>query len=175
MFVNEVVIERAICGESEAQREIYEAFYPRVYRLVRRIVGETDADDVSQDAFMQVLSKLDSYGGNAAFATWVHRVAVNQALQHVRSRNRHPTEPFYEDSMTGKDTRRQAGLSELLDAALRRIDVELRIIFQLKEIDGLAYAEIAQTVGIPEGTVGSRLNRARRELQVQLIDLGWEP
>tara|TARA_R110002049_G_scaffold288534_1_gene471093 strand:+ start:4560 stop:5087 length:528 start_codon:yes stop_codon:yes gene_type:complete len=175
MFVSEVVIERAIHGESEAQREIYESFYPRVYRLVRRIVGESDADDVSQDAFMQVLSKLDSYGGKSAFATWVHRVAVNQALQHVRSRSRHPTEPLYEDSMTGQDARRQAGLSELLDEALRRIDVELRMIFQLKELDGLAYAEIAQTVGIPEGTVGSRLNRARRELQLQLVDLGWEP
>ncbi len=63
MFVSEVVIERAIRGESEAQREIHESFYPRVYRLVRRIVGETDADDVSQDAFMRVLSKLDSQLG----------------------------------------------------------------------------------------------------------------
>lgn len=175
MFVNEIVIEQAARGEADAQREIYETFYPRVYRLVRRIVGETDADDVSQDAFMQLLSKLESFRGNAAFATWVHRVAVNQALQHVRSRNRHPTEPLYEASMTGQDTRRQAGLSELLDAALRRIDAELRTIFQLKEIDGLAYAEIAQTLGIPEGTVGSRLNRARKELQRELIDLGWEP
>ncbi|QDV47486.1 ECF RNA polymerase sigma-E factor [Stieleria neptunia] len=175
MFVSEVVIERAIYGESEAQREIYEALYPRVYRLVRRIAGETDADDVSQDAFMQVLSKLDSYGGKSAFATWVHRVAVNQALQHVRSRSRHPAEPLYESSMTGHDTRGPAGLSELLDAAMHRIDVELRLVFQLKEIDGMAYAEIAQTVGIPEGTVASRMNRARRELQLQLIDLGWEP
>ena len=174
MLVSEDVIDRACRGEPDAQREIYEAFFPRVSRLVRRIVGESDADDVSQDAFVQLLSKLNTFQGNSAFATWVHRVAVNQALQHVRFRNRHPTETLYETAMADQESRQQIGLAELLDVAMRRIDVELRTIFQLKEVDGLAYSEIAQIVGIPEGTVGSRLNRARRELQHQLLELGWE-
>lgn len=76
--------------------------------------------------------------------------------------------------MAEPEPRQQQALAELLDVAMRRIDEELRTIFQLKEVDGLAYREIAQIVGIPEGTVGSRLNRARRELRNHLIDLGWE-
>ena len=64
---------------------------------------------------------------------------------------------------------------ELLEAALSRVEPELLSIFVLREVQGLSYREIAEVMEIPEGTVGSRLNRARRELQQQLADLGWEP
>ncbi len=123
MLVSEDVIERACRGEPDAQREIYEAFFPRVYRLVRRIVGESDADDVSQDAFVQLLSKLNTFQGNSEFSTWVHRVAVNQSLQHVRSRNRHPTEMLHEAAMANQNTRatiRLGGTARCCDASNRR-------------------------------------------------------
>ncbi|MCA9038484.1 MAG: sigma-70 family RNA polymerase sigma factor, partial [Planctomycetaceae bacterium] len=63
---------------------------------------------------------------------------------------------------------------ELLEQALQQLDPELRSVFVLKEVESLSYREIAQVMDIPEGTVGSRLNRARRELQQHLADLGWE-
>lgn len=65
-------------------------------------------------------------------------------------------------------------LAEVLSFAMERIEPELRLIFQLKEVDELSYAQIGEIVGIPEGTVGSRLNRARRELRDQMFNLGWE-
>lgn len=65
-------------------------------------------------------------------------------------------------------------LKELFDVALSRLDAELRMILDLKESQQLPYSEIAEIVGIPEGTVGSRLNRARRELKSHLLSLGWE-
>ena len=65
--------------------------------------------------------------------------------------------------------------AELLEVAMLRIEPELRVVFQLKEMDELPYSQIAEIVGIPEGTVGSRLNRARTELRDQLTQLGWEP
>ena len=65
--------------------------------------------------------------------------------------------------------------AELLEVAMLRIEPELRVVFQLKEMDELPYSQIAEIVGIPEGTVGSRLNRARTELRDQLPQLGWEP
>ena len=68
----------------------------------------------------------------------------------------------------------QPDLKELLETALGRIDAELRLILELKELDRFKYSQIAEIVGIPEGTVGSRLNRARRELRHQLEALGWE-
>ena len=64
---------------------------------------------------------------------------------------------------------------ELLELALSKVEPELRSIFVLREVEGLSYHEIAEALEIPEGTVGSRLNRARRELQKHLVDLGWEP
>lgn len=86
------------------------------------------------------------------------------------------TQPLSQENLTTSDrTSLASELSEILTRAMERIEPELRLIFQLKEIDELSYAQIGEIVGIPEGTVGSRLNRARRELRDQLLNLGWEP
>jgi RNA polymerase sigma-70 factor (ECF subfamily) len=77
------------------------------------------------------------------------------------------------DESRGQDS--QAEHKELLEKALARIDPELRAIFLLREVEELSYREIAEALNIPAGTVGSRLNRARHELQQHLKDLGWEP
>jgi RNA polymerase sigma-70 factor (ECF subfamily) len=86
------------------------------------------------------------------------------------------TQPLSHENLTTSDrTSLASELSEILTRAMERIEPELRWIFQLKEVDELSYAQIGEIVGIPEGTVGSRLNRARRELRDQLLNLGWEP
>ena len=100
---------------------------------------------------------------------------VNEAYQHLRQKRRRQHHPLvYEpiDKAVGGDER--AEQKELMEQALARLDPELRSICLLREIDDLSYREIAETLEIPEGTVGSRLNRARRELKEHLIHLGWE-
>ena len=86
------------------------------------------------------------------------------------------TQPLPQHVLADKDqTSMSSELAEMLSRAMERIEPDLRLIFQLKEVEELSYAQIGEIAGIPEGTVGSRLNRARRELRDQLLNLGWEP
>ena len=172
----ENIVKRASAGERAARQELYEHFRDQSYRLVRRIVGDSDADDVTQDCFLKVFSKLQGFRFESQFSTWLHRLVVNEALQHVRSRSRRKKSigsVFYED-LVRAEGEVSIENSELLEVALSRIAPELRIVFELKEVDELPYSQIAEIVGIPEGTVGSRLNRARTELRDHLTQLGWE-
>ncbi len=176
--IDDAIVRRAAVGDRDAQRQIYEAFGGRMYRIAQRIVGESNAADVVQDAFIHVFEKLPSFRHESELGTWLHRLVVNEALQHLRRRGRSvmrtQTLMEHELAQTDESTRRH-DLAEMLGQAMRLIEPELRLIFQLKEVDDLSYAQIAEMVGIPPGTVGSRLNRARRDLRHQLLNLGWEP
>lgn len=141
------------------------------------MVGSQDAPDVTQQTFLRAFTRLDQYDGQAKFETWLYRLAVNEALQFLRKRKRwnrmalddNNYEPADESQPLGATTEKK----EVLEQALSRLDPELRSVFLLKESEGLSYHDIAEATGIPEGTVGSRLNRARAELQQNLKKLGW--
>ncbi len=163
-------------GDRSTQRRLYELFHRRIYRLLVRIVGTDTAADLTQRVFLQVLVKIDQFAASGRFERWLYRIAVNEAYQHLRRekrrRQRQLSFDLPDDSVPGHQ---RAERKELVDKALARLDPELRSIFLLREIEELSYREIAQVLEIPGGTVGSRLNRARRELRKHLIDLGWEP
>lgn len=163
-------------GNRAAQRQLYDLCHHNVYRLAVRMVGVQDAPDVTQQVFMQVFRKIDQFTGQSKFETWLYRVSVNEALQHLRKRNRREGQTLTQEPMSDQRTEHERGeAKEVLGQALTRLDPELRSIFVLREMEGLSYGEIAVAAEIPEGTVGSRLNRARRELRQHLTKLGWEP
>lgn len=174
MSASDEVIMRAAAGDRAAQESIYRLLSSRVFRTVVRIVGQADADDVTQDIFVNIFRKMHTFRSDSDFATWAHRLAVNDALQHLRRARKRITVPLDEAQTASGETGHGLETSDLVEKALSRLNVELRLIVQLKEIDGMAYDEIAKVLGIPEGTVGSRLNRARRELRAHMVDLGWE-
>lgn len=162
-------------NDRNAQRQLYERYGQRVYRLMVRIAGTDDAADLTQRVFLHVFRTVRQFTGQARFDTWLYRVATNEALQHLRRRRRHPTASLVEDPLDGRtDRTRTMELRELLDRALQRLDAQLRSLFVLREVEELSYREISDVLGIPEGTVGSRLNRARGELRQHLVALGWE-
>jgi RNA polymerase sigma-70 factor (ECF subfamily) len=173
MKVDAPCIELAAQGDRAAQRMIYDSLVGRVYRSVLRIVGPGDAEDVTQEVFLRLFAKLGSFRHDSEFTTWVYRLAVNEALQHLRRLRRRATVPLEEDTLPAPE-QPDADLGELLGVALAQIDAELRMVLELKEIEQLSYAEIAELLGIPAGTVGSRLNRARHDLREKLIALGWK-
>lgn len=174
MVLANEVIEGAARGERESQRLIYESLGSRVYRTVYRIVGSSDVDDVTQDIFLHLFVNLHKFRFESEFSTWVHRLAVNQALQHLRRSSRKSMVPIESLADVPATEREDPDLNELFEVALSRLDTELCIILDLKESQDLSYRQIAEIVDIPEGTVGSRLNRARRELKGHLLALGWE-
>lgn len=163
-------------GDRAAQRTLYELCRHQVYRLAARIVGEQDAADVTQQALLQVFRRIGQFAGRSSFDTWLYRLTTNEALQHLRRKKRWTGSDLpYEPMDEAPGHRRTVEQKELLEQALARIDPQLRAIFVLREVEELSYREIAESLDIPEGTVGSRLNRARHELQQHLQDLGWEP
>lgn len=167
-------IERAAQGDRESQRHIYETLFGRVHRTVYRLVGATDADDVTQDVFLHLFASLYKFRFEADFVTWAHRLVVNSALQHLRRRRRNSALPLEAIQRHPEVRQVDPDLKELFEVAFSRLDAELRMILDLKEAQGLSYSQIAEIAGIPEGTVGSQLNRARRELKCALLALGWE-
>lgn len=160
------VVQSATSGDRDALREIYEATSDRVFRLMVRMVGQQDADDLTQQTFVRAFTKLDQFSGESKFETWLYRLATNEALQHLRrEKHRRTKELVVEPTVRHADHVDQDERAAMVRTALDQLDPELRAIFTLKEESGLSYQEIAATLGIPEGTVGSRLNRARRELR----------
>lgn len=161
-------------GDRDAMQQIYLYCSDRVYALMVRIVGRQDAEDLTQQVFLQMFRKLDQFSGGSKLETWLYRLATNEALQHLRRTKLQAVQPLVTEPSTS-DTNRlmESEQVQMLEVALSRIDPELRAILSLKEEQNLSYREIADSVGIPEGTVGSRLNRARKELRHQLQKMGW--
>jgi RNA polymerase sigma-70 factor (ECF subfamily) len=170
------IVEACQQSDHAAQSRLYEASHQNVYRLMVRMVGSQDAADVTQQVFLQVFRKIGQFSGRSRVGTWIYRVAVNEALQHIRKAKRSRLRTLEHEPMDrSSDSHESFADKQLLEQALALIDPDLRSAFLLREVEGLSYAEIAEALEIPEGTVGSRLNRARRELKERLAELGWEP
>jgi RNA polymerase sigma-70 factor (ECF subfamily) len=124
--------------------------------------------------FLQMFRKLDQFSGGSKLETWLYRLATNEALQYLRRTKRQSVQPLVvEPSASDANQLMESEKIQLLQVALTKIDPELRAILSLKEEQNLSYREIARPLDIPEGTVGSRLNRARKELRGELENLGW--
>jgi RNA polymerase sigma-70 factor (ECF subfamily) len=164
--LDDATVRAGAAGDRAAFRQIYEATCDRVFRLMVRMVGQQDADDLTQQTFVRAFTKLNQFSGESKFETWLYRLATNEALQHLRRENHRRTkELVVEPAMQETDHVEQDERVVMVRRAIDQLDPELRAIFTLKEESGLSYQEIAETLDIPEGTVGSRLNRARRELR----------
>lgn len=161
-------------GERRAFEEFVDAFGGRVHRLVRRYVeNPTDAEDVTQEIFCDLHRSIGSYRGEAALATWVHRVALNHCWKH-KQKNRPDSVSYDEQFMeaAGDDWRMdpvatigKAELAEQVHAALGELSSSHHDVVVLCELQGMTYQECANTLQIPIGTVKSRLFHAFRRLR----------
>ncbi|MCA9124515.1 MAG: sigma-70 family RNA polymerase sigma factor [Planctomycetales bacterium] len=163
-------------GNRDALRRMFEQFSPKIYRLTVRMADEQEAPDLTQQVFLQVFTKIDQFAGKSQFETWLYRIAINTVLQHRRKASRQRLVPLVNDPIGDRPQNPdRIDYQELLDQALHQVDADLRIIFVLREVEELPYRAIASVLDISEGTVASRLNRARRELKDRLEVLGWQP
>ena len=174
----ETWVTKAASGSREHQKRIYEFLASRIYRVIRKIVGANNADDVMQDFVIQLFAKLGQFRFESSLETWAHRMAVNQSLQYLRKSGREDPRIRKVAASTNMSEdpkiQRQTDDAEVLQLALEQISGEQRAILHMKEIEGLGYEDIAGVLGIPAGTVGSRLTKARKDLRTSLIHLGWE-
>ena len=158
--------------ELGALREAYERHGERVQRLCLRLLGRpADAEDAAQDVFLRLFERAGRFDGRARFSTWLHRLTVNLCLHRLERERLRRARPLAEDGGDLRDpgdeppeTLTRTESREHLQALLARLSPEHRTVLVLRELEGLAYAEIAAVLDVPEGTVMSRLARARESL-----------
>lgn len=169
------LVDSCLDGDRGAMQQLYERCSDRVYGLMARLVGRQDAEDLTQQVFLTMFRKLEQFNGQSKLETWLYRLATNEALQHLRRSKQRSTAPLsVEPEILDPDRITATEEATLLETAMSRLEPQLRAVLLLKEQMQLSYQEIAESVGIPEGTVGSRLNRARKVLRHELVELGWE-
>ncbi len=154
---------RAASGDVQAYERLYRSHLPRVYSLVRRMAGQDEADELTQDVFVRAWQKLYLFRGDSAFGTWIHRVAVNVVLEWMRSRRHekfrhHDSEAVFQVT-PGRPMRPDATLD--YEAALEHLPDGAREIFVLHDVEGHKHVEIADLLGISPGTSKAQLHRAR--------------
>jgi RNA polymerase sigma-70 factor (ECF subfamily) len=166
-------------GSPLTPERVFHDYAPRVFHLARRMLGnDADAEDVTQDVLLQVVRKLDTFRGESAFPTWLHRVTVNAALSNRRKRaqredhqSHDPLESFHDDGHHARPLRpwsvqpEQAVLDqetqELIEKAIARLPEIYRDVYVLADVEGLPNGEIAEMLGLSLAAVKSRLHRGR--------------
>jgi RNA polymerase sigma-70 factor, ECF subfamily len=171
------VIERAKLGDAEAFQALYDKHKRRVYSLCLRMTANTaEAEDLAQEAFLQLYRKIATFRGESAFSTWLHRLSVNVVLMHLRKKSlpvvslEETTQGSEEDSPKkdfGADDVALAGSIDRLQLqrAVESLPPGYRMIFLLHDVEGYEHNEIAKIVGCSIGNSKSQLHKARMKLR----------
>jgi RNA polymerase sigma-70 factor (ECF subfamily) len=179
-------------GDRGAFRTLFERYHRRAYALALGVLRNADdALDVVQDAFVKAHKYLDKFEGNSSFYTWLYRIVMNLAIDHLRKHRRVKPVEFDEarleedradDTLLPRILGGNPGRSLMdkeirkrIDAALDELSDNHRAVLVMRELEGLSYEEMAQTMGCSKGTIMSRLFHARRNMQKRLIDLVDHP
>jgi RNA polymerase sigma-70 factor (ECF subfamily) len=186
-----LLVERVKQGDQRAFEMLVVKYQRRIERLIGRMVRDVDlVQDIAQESFIRAYRALPQFRGDSAFYTWLYRIAVNTAKKALMDMKRDPVVP--ESALRGKDedgeepARADADLSDgetpdallaskeiaaAVNAAIEDLSEDLRQAITLREIEGLAYEEIAEVMNCPIGTVRSRIFRAREAIAARLKPL----
>ncbi len=160
----------AAAGDARAFERLYRRHVPRIHSLVRRMIGEELAAEVTQDVFVRAWEKLGTFRGDAAFGTWLYRVAVNVILGRRKKLGIRRERYVEGDEALSRLPTRPVGSETAVDfeTAIQRLPDGARRVFVLHDVEGYRHSEIAQLLEITEGTSKSQLHRARMLLRERL-------
>lgn len=182
------LVESARKGDRDAFRVLFERYHRRAYALAFGVLRhQDDALDVVQDAFIKAHKYLDKFEGNSSFYTWLYRIVMNLAIDHMRKHRRvkpveldeqHLEGAVGEDSLLPKILGGNPGRALLdkeirarIDQALSELSENHRSVLVMRELEGMSYEEMAQAMNCSKGTIMSRLFHARKNMQKRLVDL----
>lgn len=172
------LIARARDGDAAAERALYDAHVDRVYRLAYRLAGDDDlARDFTQEAFIRAFSRLDSFRGDSAFGTWLHRIATTVALNGLRKVKRFRRRETELEDAADQATRGRSAEPDLktrLRQAIDGLPLGYRTVFVMHDVEGYTHEEIAGALGVEPGTSKAQLSRARAKLREALADFAGE-
>lgn len=185
--IDAALVKRAQAGEKRAFELLVSKYQRRILRLLGRILhNQSDVEDIAQETFLKAYRALPKFRNESAFYTWLYRIAVNTARNHISSKH---NQVFVSDQIESKDGETFSLLDNLTDGetpetlmhsreiiealqtALDELPEQLRQAIVLRELEGLSYEEIATTMDCPVGTVRSRIFRAREAISEQLRPL----
>jgi RNA polymerase sigma-70 factor, ECF subfamily len=160
----------AAAGDTRAFERLYRAHVVRIHGLVRRMLGSDEATEVTQDVFVRAWQKIGTFRGEAAFGTWLHRLAVNVVLTRRAQlgirRDRFVTEEQVLGNLPARPGARDFGLD--FEGAVARLPEGARHVFVLHDVEGYRHEEIAALLGVTSGTTKAQLHRARMLLRGHL-------
>jgi len=170
------LIDRYLAGDINAFNELMEAHEDRVFGICMRMMQNREAAlDATQDTFLTVFRKADRYKAQAAFSTWLYRVAVNTCYDHLRRQKRKRADPLPEShdppDLAAGDLYDAVEVRPDIEAALADLSDEFRAAVVLVDLQGMSLDQASDTLEVPIGTVKSRLFRARKQLARNLGNL----
>ncbi len=168
MITESDLLQGCLSGNRRMQEELYRRFSPRMYAVCLRYAGKAEeAEDILQEGFIKVFRKMDSYRGDGSFEGWMRRIFVNTAIEHFR-RKRYlmPVTEREENTIEGKynSVLDDLGAKDIL-ALVQELSPGYRTVFNMYVVEGYTHREIADMLGISEGTSKSQLSRAKVILQ----------
>lgn len=168
--VDAVDARLAASGDATAFERLYRRHVARIHSLARRMLGADEADEATQEAFVRAWSRLDTFRGDAAFGSWLYRVAINVILSHRASlaqrRQRCPSSEETAAVIRVRPARTDVKMD--VEAAVETLPDRAREVFVLHDVEGYKHHEIAERLGITAGTSKSQLHRARMLLRKYL-------
>jgi RNA polymerase sigma-70 factor (ECF subfamily) len=168
--MDDELISRAIDGDGEAMRTLYQRHAPRVYAVVRRLAGSDEqAEDWAQETWLRAFRGLAGFRGDSLFTSWIHRIAVNTALHGRRIDRQRNARILEVETLPERSARQDQPLLRLqLDRAIDQLPNGMRQILVLHDVQGFTHHEIAELLGINPGTCKSQLFKARARLRNHL-------
>ena len=165
--------QKAAAGDMKAFEDLYERHHRRVYSVCLRMTGNSsEAEDLAQEAFVQLFRKIGSFRGHSAFTTWLHRLTVNQVLMHFRKRSVKLEKTIEEGETPVQVVRGTENPDQMpvvdriaLNRAIAQLPPGYRAVFVLHDIEGHEHDEIARMLGCAVGTSKSQLHKARMKLR----------
>jgi RNA polymerase sigma-70 factor (ECF subfamily) len=169
------LVARLRDGDPDALRLVVEQYQQRIFALIYGIVRDRhEVEDVAQEVFLKVFTRIHAFDGRSRFYTWLYRVAANAAKDHVKHRSRRPSVPLSEEAPIpdGEPGPRAHAASlerrRAVRDAIAALPARYREVLTLRELEGFSYAEIAEVLDVSIGTVESRIHRARARLRQRL-------